>query len=127
MRPSYRRAVALILSPLIVTGCYTSKLVTTTPAEYLQTHSPKRVRIVQRDQSEIDLYNPELRGDSIWGQAQVRGRVFSEDTVRTFTFAVSDIQRLEERRFSPVRTVGMTLAVAIVALAAYGVVAFRVE
>jgi len=111
MRSLWRRAIALILIPLVVSACYTWQLAEPTPAEYLETHNPKSVRIVHRDGSKIELQQPELRGDSIWGQAQVLGVLFSQDTVRGVTVAVSDIQRLEERRFSMLMTVGATVGV----------------
>jgi len=119
MRSMWRRAIALILIPLVVTGCYSWQLAEPTPSEYLETHHPERVRLTQGDGSTITLWNPELRGDSLRGGTG--GGMAQWDTIRAVTIGLTDVERMEVHRFSARRTMVLVaipfavLAIAIIA------------
>jgi len=98
VRSICRRAIALVLIPLVVTACSTWQA-EPTPAEYLQSHTAERARVTRRDSSRLELRNVQLRGDSVWGEAG--GGMAG---IRSVRIAVSDVQRMEVLRYSRVRT-----------------------
>lgn len=103
MRTICRRAIALILIPVVVTACYTWQTATPAPRKYLQTHHPARVRVTRTNGAASILWNPELRGDSL------RGATAQWDTTRVVTIGLTDVARMDVQRFSAMNTIGLVV------------------
>ena len=113
----FRRAVALVLIPVVVAGCSSWQLAKPTPSEYLQSHRPNHVRVTRSDSARISLRTPELRGDSLWGIEG--GSLARADTGRQVIVPLSDIQRMEVRRFSLAKTLGLYAVISVALLIAF--------
>ena len=108
--PLARRVIAALLLVLL-TGCYSWRPTTISPAQLIAEEEPSTVRVTLRDGTQLTLGDPTIRNDSIVGEdgeAQV---------------VVSDVFRLELRQLNVTKTVVVGIFVAPVVLAVVLVVA----
>lgn len=101
------RASARFLAIVLVAGCATWHP-QATPSPRSNKAFDHRVRVVRKDHSEVVLREAYVVGDSLVGRA---------DTARV-AVALSDIDRLDQRELSFVRTGGLLFGLAAVAVGA---------
>ena len=104
----WRRILASLIA-ICGAACTSWNKVGPTPAGYLETHRPEKVRLTRLDSSRIDLRAPRLRGDSVLGI--VGGGLAVTDTARQVAVPLHDVYFIEVRQFSPGKTMLLTLAV----------------
>ena len=107
----WRSLVASLGVLVCSVNCTSWKIVELAPAEYLQSHRPKEVRLTCRDSSRIRLRAPELRGDSLAGHTV--GGLSVSDTTRVVTMPLADVHAMEVRRFSFIKSLGLYLIIAV--------------
>ena len=97
------RPVALLMLVLHLTGCYSWRTTTASPAQLIVDEQPSTVRVTLTDGTQRTLPDPTVRNDSISG------------------VALSDVRAVEVRSFSTGKTLGLIVGVPL-GLAAVGVV-----
>lgn len=103
-RLAYPRAVVLAALLLQTTGCSTWHTESGVSATALTTRHPSRVRLELSSGDRVELREPALRGDTLFGRVD-------RDSVRV---PVADVVTTADRRFSAGRTasaVGLSLGV----------------
>ena len=98
-----RRAIAALLIVLL-TACHSWRPTSASPQQLISEEGPSSIRVLLSDGRELTLTNLMMRDDSI-----VIGR--TQDG--TASFAVREVRRLEVRRFSTSKTVGLSLLTAV--------------
>jgi hypothetical protein len=88
------------------------------PGEFISARQPQQVRITRADGSKFVLQRPTVLGDSLVGT--VGGGMAPQDSARTAGILLTDVQRVEFKKTSVGKTVGL---VAVVAVAAVGFMA----
>jgi hypothetical protein len=106
-----------LLLAALAAGCTTWRPQTAPAPQVVAAQSDGSVRVLRRDQSTLVLRHPQVVGDSIVGDAG--------DPPRRVAVATADVQRLEVRRVSAVRTGGLGIGV-LVAVTCVAVVAATV-
>lgn len=115
------RPVALVLLVVHLGGCYSWRPTTVAPPQVIEVEDPAQVRVTSVGCGRLVLSDPEIRGDSLAGLSEVyaqvevapRGGAFGGE-VRTRTYsraavALSDIQEIEVRKASVLKTAALAL------------------
>ena len=97
MRLRRYRTVAVLLLALHVNACTTWRPTTVSPPQLLEDEAPSRVRITRLAGEQVTIEAPRIRADSVVGRG----------TAAPVSVAVSDIQQIEVRRTSVLRTLGL--------------------
>lgn len=95
--PLARRLIAALLLVLL-TACYDWRPITVSPQELISEEQPSDIRVTSTGGVTFTLENPSMDNDSIAGSTEV-------GPVR---LAAKDFRLLELRRFSVMKTVGIT-------------------
>jgi hypothetical protein len=66
MRAPYSAGAGVATLVLALAACKTTATVGY-PAEYVSVHGPEKVTVTQPDKSTVDLYNPQIHGDTLVG------------------------------------------------------------
>ena len=103
--------VACVVLFMYSSACTSWHVVGLTPAEYLQTHRPHEVLLTRTDSSRMSLRTPVLRGDTLLGT--VGGGLTLGDTAHHVTIPLTEVQTMAVRKFSPGKTVGLYLIIAL--------------
>jgi len=129
------REAALLLLSLHLYGCYTWRPTTLSPLQAIEDEKPAQVRITSMRGDRIVVHDPLIREDSVAGTAEAYRRVELPATGGAFAggvdaradtaaaIAISDIQMIEVRRRSGLRTVGLIVLTVPVVLVVVGSVA----
>ncbi len=115
MRPSCRRAVALILAPAIIAGCRSWRAAEVEPHALVETQQPSRIRVTTLDGSRVEIIEPRVTDDSIQGRQNGRD-------ARTVEVAVADVTRIETRRLNVATT---AVAILVAGVLVTGLVLFN--
>jgi hypothetical protein len=111
--PDRRRARPLLLLLCYASGCTSWQVQQIAPAQLVADRHPSTVRVTRADHSRLVLQQPAIVADTLVG-AEASGRPAGEARI-----AVSDVQRIEVRHVSAGRTIGLALAVPVVALGVF--------
>ncbi len=113
MRLHRYRPVALVLLVLHLGACTTWRPATVSPPQLIEEEEPGRVRITRTDGERVTIQDPEVRADSIiWRR---RSGLFGFGTTET-GLPILDVQQIEIRRFSLVKTLITLIPVALIAV-----------
>ena len=118
LAPGTRRLVIRLFGTLLFAfgqGCTSWRTNPVTPESFGPRASSSTVRVTVIDGTTFDLQSPHVAQDSLRGVDPQSGR--------PLTFALSDVQRLQARRFDTGRTVGLVLGIGTAALVALYIVA----
>lgn len=109
MRPARRRNLTFVLLPaLFATGCYGwSGKPTPTPESTQQLPDP--VRITRNDAATLVLREATVSGDSIVGYTEG-----SPETRQRVAIALTEVERVQGREVSFVKTAGTSFAITLV-------------
>jgi len=107
-----RKFAPLIVAFAGLTACASWKVVGPSPAEFLRTQAPARVRVTRTDSSKVVVQAPTLRGDTLVGTAAAG--LAQRDTARQVAVPLSSIQSLAVRRSSPELTLGLLAAIVLI-------------
>jgi len=108
-----RATIAWFLLLLYLPACTSWHVGIPTPAEFVETEQPERVRVTRTDGSTFMLRSPVVRGDTLVGTVGGGGLV-REDTVLTVRLLLSDVRSVAVGRKSAGNTllvVGFVLGV----------------
>ena len=100
--PRRRSGIACLLLLVYLPACTSWQVGTSTPAQFVQTEQPDRVRVTRADGTKMELRSPVVQGDSLVGTA-------GEDTTSHVSLLLSDVQSVAVQKVSAGKT---TLAVA---------------
>jgi hypothetical protein len=106
-----RGVVACVVLVIYASACTSWHVVGPTPAEYVQTHSPREVRVTRTDSSRANLRTPFLRGDTLLGT--VGGGLAVGDTARRVTIPLTDVGAVAVRKFSLSKTLGLYFVIVL--------------
>ncbi len=127
MRSLWRRAIALVLIPLVVTACHTWRVAEMEPKALVETKAPAVIRLTTVDNGRVEITKPRVVGDSIVGgdasgpyQYRYRDAV-DQSEGQAFGVALADVTRVETRHVNVGATVAVILltGAVVAALAAY--------
>lgn len=107
----FKRPVAVLLVVVQVAGCTSWHVETLPPAELISQKHPGRLRVEQFDGKRVMVYRPEVQGDSLRGRPSAGSK-----GSRAVTLA--SVRTVSTSHFSAGKTLGLTLGVAAVAVAA---------
>jgi len=105
---SLRRTVALVLIPLVATGCHSWRTAAVAPRAVIESEHPYVVRVTTQDSARQVLRGPRIVADTLRG---ARGN----DSVAV---ALRDVTRMDVERFSAGKTAAL---VVVLGLIVYGV------
>ncbi len=108
MHPRYRRAIALVLAPAVITACQTWRVAELDPKSLVETKTPSEIRVTTPYGYRIEVAEPYVVGDSILGRKIRRGGP-------AVAVALADVTRVETRRVNIAGTVGVALLLGAVA------------
>lgn len=107
MHPRYRRAIAVLLAPAVVTACQTWRVAELAPRPLVETKAPSRIRVTTPDGLRIEVAEPHVVGDSILGRHDGHNGP-------AVAVALADVTRVETPHVNVAGTVGLTLLVGVV-------------
>ncbi len=85
---TFRRAIALVLTPVIIAGCYSWVAVEdVAPQTVVETKHPSRIKVETNGGDRIELLDPRIAGDSLVGDANGY----------SVAVALADVTRVETR------------------------------
>jgi len=96
--------IPLLILPL--TACHSWQASPVTPQELFAGEAPTEVRITTTDAHTITLQHPHLMGDTLSGRTGRTGRDVK-------AFATADIAKVDVRKFSAGKTVGLVLGITL--------------
>src|SRR5206468_13064828 len=85
-----QRSVASIVVAALLSGCTSWRVATPSPAAFVGSGHPAEIRVEYGDGSSEILYDPAVRGDSVFGK--------SSESARDANRAIALADRSEERR-----------------------------
>ena len=71
-----RKLIATLLLAVHLTGCYSWRPTTISPAQLIAEEQPDKVRVTLTDETRLTLDRPRIGNDSIWG-SKIRGVLFN--------------------------------------------------
>jgi len=95
--PRRRSGIACLLLLAYLPACTSWHVGTPTPAQFVETQHPKRVRVTRSDGTKMELRTPMVQGDSLLGTA-------GEDTTRQVSLPLSDVRSVAVQRVSAWKT-----------------------
>jgi PBP1b-binding outer membrane lipoprotein LpoB len=98
-----RAALAAWLA-LMATGCVGWRVESAPPAEVVRNPDVHAVRVIKRDKSKVEIYDPSLQGDSIVGHPTDRA-------IAKLVMPISQVQTIATRHTSFGKTVLAVLAI----------------
>ncbi len=100
------KRLATLAYVVMLAGCSAWRIEPFTPQQVIELQRPDVVRVVHTDGRRSVVRDPDIRADSLIGSPGLRGRRTQPVTV----VPVREIQALETSHGSPVRTLGMVVA-----------------
>lgn len=97
----YRSVMVLACQFPSLSACTAWHQVGPTPAEYVASMHPKRVRLHLADSSRVDVAAPRVAGDSLYGTP-------ADTPGRERAIPLADVRSASVRKFSLGRTAGLT-------------------
>lgn len=113
---SQRCTATLLLITLPSMACMAWHTESVTPQVVLATHQPTTLRITRTDGRQLVVQHAVLRGDTLEGAYQRAG----ESSLTPVRIALTDVQQLATQSFSPGRTVGLGVGLAVMVVAGLG-------
>lgn len=105
---AWRSGIACLLLLLYLPACTSWHVGTPTPAQFVETEHPQKVRVTRADSTTIQLQSPVVRGDSLVGT------VGGDSTV---SLALSEVRSVEVKQTSTGKTlllIGAAVVVVVV-------------
>ncbi len=100
------KRLATMACVVVLTGCSSWRIEPFSPRQVIESQRPDVVRVIHTDGRRSVVRYPEIRADSLFGSPGFRGG----RTQPVTAVPVSEIQALETSHHSPVRTLGLAVA-----------------
>jgi hypothetical protein len=124
LRSSYARHVLVpVMAVSVLSACYTWTQEEMAPIQVVTEKEPSRVRLTMLDSTRIELADPRVSGDEIWGNWNWE-RTYGADLGRTRA-PIDSVSYVEIRKTAIVETVLLGILAATVVAAAIFVAAIN--